>query len=350
MNTMGRILESWRTILATVFAVAFIAGAFFLARGVEPTSSVQASTESDLLSAIATKDSDGDGLPDWEEALYGTDSRTTDTLKLGMTDGEAVAKGLIVPKALADISGVSPFPLVKSDIDYAALGIPAPSEGTLTDTFAKNFFTFYVEAKAAGSGADLSADQMQAVENKAINSLSSTVAPSPDFKSIKSLFVLGTGVDALKAFAVGAEAILKKNTSTATTSELIYLQYAVDNNDTAALSNLSSIAKAYRDTAVGLSVLSVPTELAAADLALVNSLMRVGEIINDFAHVNTDPLTAMLALQQYVPAARALGQAYADIGEVYSASGVTIQKGKPGADFIRFVAGMKTKQQVLNTP
>src|SRR3990167_5251431 len=100
MHTMGQILQNWRVITAILFSAVLIVGAFVLARGIESPSSAQASEETALLHAIATKDSDSDGLPDWEEALYGTDPHNQDSFHLGMSDGEAVAKGLIVPKAI----------------------------------------------------------------------------------------------------------------------------------------------------------------------------------------------------------------------------------------------------------
>ena len=125
------------------FSVALVGGAYFLARGFESPRAAEASTETELLKAIATKDSDKDGLPDWEESLYGTDPRLTDTFKLGMTDGEAVAKGLIVPKAIADIA-VTPSSPASLDADGLP---PPPAEGTLTAAFAKSFFTLFIAAK-----------------------------------------------------------------------------------------------------------------------------------------------------------------------------------------------------------
>lgn len=329
-----RILPHWRVLAATLFSAVIVVGAYILARGVESPSLAQASTETALLQAIAAKDSDNDDLPDWEEALYGTDSHITDTFHLGMTDGAAVVKGLIVPKAIADIQIATSTGATKSDINYAANGLAAPTEGSLTDAFSKNFFSLYVAAKQANGGANLTDADMQNIENQALNALLTSIAPASDFKSLRDLTISDEGADALKAFAADAEAIFLKNSTTATMSELIYLQYAIDNNDATALTHLAAIAKAYRDGAAGLSALSVPRELAVQDLALVNALMRISEVINDFAHVNADPLTAMLALEQYLPASQALGKAFADIGNTYAAAGVTLPAGTSGALFL----------------
>ncbi|MDO8593387.1 MAG: thrombospondin type 3 repeat-containing protein [bacterium] len=337
---MGRILENWRVLIASLFAMVLIVGSFMLARSIESPSSAQASTESALLQAIATKDSDGDGLPDWEEALYGTSPNVTDTFHLGMTDGEAVARGLIVPKAIADIkTATSSLAAMPAD---GSLPPPA-AEGTLTAAFAENFFTLYLSAKATKGGAALSESDMADISNQALSSLASAITPAPDFKSAKDLAISGSGPEALKAFAVQAEAVLMKNTSNASKSEILYLQDAIQKNDTTAFSHIASIAKGYRDSAVGLSALPVPVELAVTDLALINAMVRVSEITADFARANDDPLATILALQQYLPAVQSLGSAFINIGTIYKTAGISLPAGTPGASFVNLIKDIEPK-------
>jgi len=349
VSDMGeRFQGNWQILAATLFSAVLIGGAYVFARGIESPSVAQASEESALLQAIATKDSDNDGLPDWEEALYGTDPRVTDTFKLGMTDGEAVAKGLIVPKAIADISVATSSPDGRVIVDPSLP--PAPAEGTLTAAFAQNFFTLYLTARENNNGADLSENQMNDIANKALSSLSSSVAVAPDFKSSKDLVVAGSGPDALKAFAVSAEAVLRKNTANATTSELNYLKSALLNNDSTAFSHIASIAKGYRNSAVGLSVLSVPKELAADDLALINSMMRMSQITTDFTKVETDTLTTMLALQQYPQVVATIGATFINIGKIYAAAGISLPAGAPGASFVNLVSDLAREQAAAKKP
>lgn len=345
---MGGILEHWRMVLAAFFAVVIVTSAYSLARSAESPSHARASDETALLQAIATRDSDGDGLPDWEEALYGTNSHKIDSLGLGMTDGEAVAKGLIVPKAIADVSVSGSSQGVPNVVDPSLP--PAPAEGTLTAAFAKTFFTLYLSAKQDAGGVDLSDADMQSVANEALSSLSSAVVAAPDYKSAKDITITESGPDALKTFAVSAEAVLLKNTSTATTSEINYLKSALLNNDTTALPHIVSIAKAYRDSAVGLSVLPVPAELAADDLALVNALMRISQIASDFARVDTDPLATMLALKQYPQAVLDLGNAFVNIGIVYKTAGISLPAKTPGASFVNLIENTANQQARTKKP
>ena len=335
-----RIFGNWHVLAATLFSVMLIAGVYALGRGIELPSRAQASTESALLQAIATKDVDGDGLPDWEEILYGTSPSTTDTFHLGMTDGEAVIRGLIVPKAIADI------PVAGSETSPSG----APSEGTITAAFAKTFFTLYLAAKQASGGADLSESDMNNVANQALQSLSTSFTDAPDFKSAKNLTTSGTGAEALKTFAVQAEAVLMRKSSNATKSEILYLQDAVEKDDVEALLFISSIAKAYRESAVGLAVLPVPEELAGDDLALINALMRTSQIADDFTKVNDDPLATILALQQYPQAVLALGNAFIHIGMIYKAVNFSLPGGAPGSAFVNLMQNIPASQQAAKKP
>src|SRR5665213_3591395 len=182
MITTGQLLPAnWRSTLADLFSAITIVGAFELTRSVDSPPTAQAAAESALLQAIATKDSNGDGLPDWEKSLYGipVDATTTDYFHLGMTDGQAVAQGLIVPKAVADIPGAS-----STSTTLDANGLPSAADSSsLTSAFSQKFFSLYLSAKQANGGADLSDTDTANIASQAVGALSSTVTTAPAFES-----------------------------------------------------------------------------------------------------------------------------------------------------------------------
>ncbi|MDD2657560.1 MAG: hypothetical protein PHD04_02780, partial [Candidatus Pacebacteria bacterium] len=144
---------------------------------------------------------------------------------------------------------------------------------------------------------------------------------------------------------VSAEAVLLKNTSDAAKSEIRYLEDAIQKGDSTALPHIASIAKAYRDSAIGLAVLPVPAELAADDLLLINALMRTSQIATDFAKVETDPLATMLALQQYFSATQALSTAFINIGKRFADAGITLPAKALGASFVNMISDIRASQQ-----
>ncbi|HVB19820.1 MAG TPA: hypothetical protein VNF51_00830 [Candidatus Paceibacterota bacterium] len=342
----GEIFRNWRIPAATFFSLALVAAAYLFARGVESPQIAQASTETALLQAIATKDSNGDGLPDWEKSLYGipVDATTTDYFHLGMTDGEAVARGLIVPKAVANIPIATATPAIGSDINYAADGLAPPTGGTLTDAFAKDFFTLYLSAKQAAGGASLTADQTSALADQAVSQLSQNFAPAANFKTAAGITVSGSGPDALRAFAAAAEVVIRKNTTDATMSEIQYFQSAVQGGDPSALTHLVALANAYRASAIGIAALPVPQELVMTDLAIVNGIMRLSQIDDDFARVNADPLTAILALEQYDQTELNTEHAFTSLANIYAENGVVLPNGTPGAAFVNLMSNLGARQ------
>jgi hypothetical protein len=325
---------------ALVFATALIASSYLFTRDITATPLAEASTESALLEAIAKKDTDGDGLTDWEEVLYGTNPKEIDTKGLGISDGEAVRKGLIIPKAISD-AAVAPSVPGETDTDGLP---PPPAEGTLTDAFVKSFMASYAAARQANDGEDLPQEELQAIAAESIASLSSLVVIAPDFKSQKDLRISGNGIDALMKFAQEAEAIVLQNTANAGKSEVLYLKDAIENDDASALEHIASISKAYRTVSASLAALTIPQELADEMLALINTSMRIGELSADFARVNDDPLATIVALEQYPQAVQQFAGAFVGLSQAYVNAGISLKKDEPGAAFVNAM------QELQGTP
>jgi hypothetical protein len=326
-------------IAAGLFAVAAISGAYVLATGAAAPNVAQASGETALLGQIATKDSTGDGLPDWEKALYGIPltATTTDYFNLGMTDGEAVAKGLIVPIA-ATPGAPAPATSVTATDTAASFGLTAPSPGSLTNVFAQNFFALYTSAEQSNSDS-LSDDQINDLATEALTELQGSVTPAPDFMTAREVKVSGTGGAAMRAYAANAEAVFAAHSVQLPESELQYLQDYLNGNTTT-LASISQIATAYTAIATGLAALSVPQEAASTHLALVNALARIGETSTDFSNVDTDPLAAMLALQLYPQDVTDLNTAFQAVAQEFANEGLTFAAGTPGASFVNVTSAL----------
>jgi hypothetical protein len=333
-------------LVASLFAVVLIGGAYFFARSVESPSTAQASTETELLAKVASRDSDADGLADWEEALYGTDPQVADTRHFGMTDGAAVAKGLVVPKAVASIAAATSTAHGIAGVDSS---LPVPAQGTITRALAESFATTYAKAIQNSPDGTLTDSEIKQIATDVINQLDRAIVPAPDYRSLQALKVSGVGAEALQVFAASAEAVFKANTANATTSELAYLKSVLENDDTTAFPHLISIAKVYQNTAAGLAVLPVPKELATADLMLINAMARLGKITDDFSRANSDPLATMFALKQYPDAIQQLSTAFININSVYKTAGVNLAPGEPGSRFVSLIEKLSAKQKAVGT-
>ena len=334
---MTSFLHHWRIFGALGVAVLAVYGAYLLALGTASPKLVQASTESELLEQIAYQDTDEDGLPDWEEALFGTDPKSRDSRTLGMTDGEAVHRGLIVPTLTTPS-----LPPATPGQDATRLGLPSPQEGSLTDSFAKTFFTLYLSAKQQ-KGADLTKEEITALATKTLETLLLSVSATPAYKTESEITVSGAGIDALRSYATTAEGVFAAHASNLPRSELEYLQDLIA-GDKGAKASIEEIARAYQDTAKGLAAISVPQEMQKTHLALVNAAMQMGNISNDFAQLETDPLSVMLALAQYKPAILALAGAFTDISKIFKEARILIVAGEAGYSFVHVIDSFSKPQ------
>lgn len=329
------VYKNWRVIGASVFSAALVITAYAIARDAGAPAYVLASTEEDLLKQIASKDSDGDGLPDWEEALYGTDPKSTDSKKLGISDAEAVAKGLIVPKVPADAEAINPGSGEKVLIDGS---LPVPAQGTLTRAVSEHIIASYTAALQRSPSGTLSAEDVQRLVQEIVQGLDSSFGAPPDFKKKSDLHITkNNDLQSLKNFATDAEAVLLVNKANATNTPLGYLQSYLQEGDSTALLKLQALAKLYQDSAAGLSVLPVPESIAGDHLAMVNAFSRFGRVAKAFTQADTDPLVTMLALKQYQDVIKQLGDSFLNINLAFKKAGVVYAPGEPGSAYIGMI-------------
>lgn len=286
-----------------------------------------------ILQAYAQKDSDGDGLPDWEESLYGTDSHNAHSVNASLTDGQAVAQGLIKPKFSGSV------PATASSTAFATIpGITAAS-GSLTDQFAQSLFGQVI---SQSNGTEPSEADIANYAQKAIQDLVQNHAHQDTYLLMNEK-VSGSGPDALTTYAIAVERAIEANKVSMDKGEVDYFSAAVNSNDQQALVSLKQIGNFYVAEGRGIMAISVPQEAQHAHLELANSLTRVGSDITDMSTFNTDPLRSYLGLAAYQNDSQSMAQAFADIASVFNSENITIQATQSGYNFY------KTAENALKT-
>lgn len=306
-----------------------VIGAYILSGGHLPSaSSVSAESTDALLKAYAAKDTDSDGLPDWEEALYGTDPNNAHSVRADLTDGQAVAQGLATPK----YSGQPTTPKQSAPaITASQIPGPTPANGSLTEQFAILFYNNYVTTRG---DVHPTAAQMQTFAQGAVTELVKTRVRADAF-SASNIKVVGSGTDALKAYAIAAEGAFKQHASKTPYGASTYFADAVERSDATALKNLKEIATSYADTAKALATIQVPREAAQAHLALANAMARVAATVDDLASVANDPIRGMLGLGSYDGDSKGFEDAMILVGKMFVAAGVSMNQGDPGYGYFR---------------
>ncbi len=278
----------------------------------------EAQSSEELLKEYAAKDTDTDGLPDWQEALYGTDPTEAESFRAGILDGEAVAQGLVQPKVAVRAPGEP------ADIDSIPGTVAAPD--SLTDRFSQTLLSQYLlgRGETPPSSEEIASFVETGVENLRDESA------SPDRFSPKDIRTSSeTGSAALIRYAAEVESAFQSNSVSEGKSELTYFSEAMK-GDAAALAEIKQLSDAYADIANALMGISVPAEAAQAHLAIANALAHLGETSADMAAMETDPVRALMGISLYGGYAEDLIAGFLNLHGVFAARQISIPEGAPG--------------------
>jgi hypothetical protein len=306
-------------VVASAIAVVLIVAAVLIS-GPLPfhLNRANATSTHDLLASYAAKDTDGDALPDWEEALYGTDPNNAHSFQAGVTDGDAVARGLIKPEFASATS---------TPVDINSIPGSTPAADTITDSFSRSFFESYLRSRT--STTPPTSEELVAFVESQLNTLEQGRASAPAYTASR-VRVSGAGSDAAIAYAAAVEKILTSPSVPYTKNELTYYSDAVLQDDAQALKAVQVIAKGYTDASRDVLGLPVPIEEQSAHLHLANALSAMGAVLTDMAALNTDPLRAMLGIGRYEAAHQQLTNAFIELTRALASSGATFTDGDPG--------------------
>lgn len=286
--------------LLVTFAVLFLVVLFVLKNGWPWNGKEIFQRNSGLTYGNATvedlikQDTDGDGVLDWEEGLWGLDPTKAETTP-GTPDITVVNK----------LRAEGGFSLEDSGAYEENL--------TQTDKFSRELFSTVASLNQAGA-------IDQAGVDKIGESLSLQLQNSPQRK-IYTLADIKTTADenkkSVQKYYDALNAIHDKNPITGNALDI--LQRALLENgdiDTAVLTELNSIINPIESSITAVLSVSVPQSLAKLHLNLLNAFEKMTENLSDIKLVESDPVVAMGAVSQYEESAESLFAAFAALTQV----------------------------------
>lgn len=279
-----------------------------------------AGSNEELLRSYAAKDTDHDGLPDWQEELYGTDPNVADTDGDGISDGEAATSGLLTTQRLITDKTLKPV-----DVDSLPGTTPAP--GTLTEEFSRTFFESYM---GTWKGTPLSKEEQDAL----IQRLLAEFSDKASIKLASTYTANDVTVDGamnVTAYAARVESAMRANdVAEGEESPILLTQSFIENGDASALPKLARLSNAYAGMARAFAATPVPPQLRDAHLALIRSLDTLAKSTDTIAEYESDPLAVLGALSLLQPAANDFVSANKIIAEEILRTDVPAS-GTPGA-------------------
>lgn len=300
------------SILAALFlSGSFIALGYYFSSPLSPQFADASSTD-ELLKAYAEKDTDADGLPDWQESLYGTDPENKYSTGPGVLDADAVKNGTVKPRFASE--DIPPKPVGDESFDREA-----PVPGSVTDEFAKAFFQDFIERGETGldegQNDALIASLMEDFQARVSAKLSSSYGPA----SVRiSTTVSTTDYAARIEQALHAYEVPEDAGNPATLVD----EY-INKGDVRARSKLVALADAYAKTAVALATIDTPPALKEAHLSLTRSVELLAKATAAVADYEEDPLATVGALGMFIPAGEGVA------GALRSISAAILLQGEP---------------------
>lgn len=236
---------------------------------------IAASADTSSIQDLIQKDSDGDGVPDWEEALWGTDPNNKETNK-GVADADWIAQRKKDLAASGDLQA----------------GAPAGQNLTETQKFSREFFATVTALKQSGN-----------LDDAAVSNISNVLGDKIKNSDLADNY---TVIDIKKTYDVTKES----QANFYETMKQAYLKYrdqgigdefdSVDPDaGTTDAATLAKIGQAYQDFSKDAQNLKVPSNLVQNELDIINSAYNTGQAVKNLAKMADDPLVGLTGLSQY---------------------------------------------------
>lgn len=234
----------------------------------------------ETIKELALKDTDGDGVTDWEESLWGTDFTKIETTP-GIKDGDAINKLKLEKQGQNSSQGLSTL-----------------NEENLTETdkFAREFFTTIAVLNQSG---EVDQNTVDKLSEELTNRITNT--PQRKIYTEKDIVVNSTEtVTSFKKYSDAITGIYAKNKMSYTVYDVLQ-KFIIDeeNVNVEALEELNPIIQKTENIINGMLKLSTPTSLARTHLDLINSLEKLKENITDIKLYDTDVILSLSAIGQY---------------------------------------------------
>ncbi len=284
-----------RISLALLVSLSFIAAGYYFSSPLR-TSIANATSTEELLKAYAAKDTDSDGLPDWQESLYGTDLTNPHSVDPKLTDKEAVDQGKVEPKFKSDTQSIA-----TPAADDSFGGAPSAAPGSLTEQFSRAFLESYL---SAGGGQVLNQDdQQKLIENLLkvfTTKASALVASEYSLSSVRTSpdTTIDTYSDVLY------QALTVHEVPQGQGDPVALMQAFLEDNDESARAPLEGLAQSYAAIAKDLARMPVPIENKEDHLLLLQSFDTLSKATLLVVSYERDPIATLGSLAIYQPASK----------------------------------------------
>jgi hypothetical protein len=304
------------------------------AREQDPITTREASNTAELaensVKQNMEQDTDGDGLLNWEETLWETDSKNSDSDRDGTNDGDEVKAGRN-PKVAGPNDTVMTGAVAGGTSGAGSAG--ATSEIVLDDSetgkISRDLFANYLRAKQ--TGAPIESDMQNAIVQKALYDKSLTLQTN---QFTESSVVLRDDVD-LRTYGNGLGRAFAAGATSDTVSELDILHKALTEDNPTELTRLTPIIDKYTQIVAAILITPAPKEYAKLHMQILNDTNNLLSDIKGMKEIFNDPIVGLLSVGKYYQDVQALRSSVTAVTALFASNGITFEPNEFGSMFAR---------------
>lgn len=257
----------------------------------------QSSPQTNIVAGEAetSKDTDNDGLLDWEEALWRTNPEITDTDGDDTNDGDETKNGRD-PK-LAGICNEKTCTDKLQSPEEPTKNKSSEEPGTFTAKIAQEFGKNYFAGKGIVGGEALSAQTQQSLANSITLGIEQGVAAYQNvFKKedIKISKLLSP-----KIYLDNLGGAFSKNFKNIKTSEIDIINFVISGNYFENVKLFDPLIEAYKNMTLFLQKETVPEKYTDLHLEVLNIMQNTLFAVRSMKNIEEDPAKAIVGIRLY---------------------------------------------------
>ncbi len=264
--------------VAGLALAAFLAGHFLFGNKSVFNTNDTGNPQTIVVKDLVETDTDGDGIADWEESLWGTDPQKVDS------DGDGIPDGTEITQKKNDIQA----------------GNPATNDENLSETakFSREFFATVLSLEQSGNLNDQTINQLSDKISKNI----AENAKSEVFYTDKNIQTTKTDdAKAKKDYYAKVYTMLQKHQDKKIGFEIEIINSSLNDQTQSnpSLSGLTEISKNYHALAADTLKIPVPASLSQDHLAFANSAENISKALITSQELYTNTVVGITGISQY---------------------------------------------------
>jgi hypothetical protein len=247
-------------------------------------------------------DADKDGLFEWQEELYGSDSNNPDTDGDGTFDGEEIQL-----KRDPTIEGPNDPLLTTKDYFNTQVDMSNFATGTVIEKLSVDLFSQYLNLKKNN-------ELTEEKQTELVSSAAKTAVEGAEIKDFyfkENLNIAQSTIESVEKYGDDfAQVSIKYYTKLDSLKSLPEAAY------------LKAISDVYFDFSSELAQIDTPGVAADVHIKIVNRIYQTGTLIRTLVDSKTDPLVIMVAIGHHQKVVDSDAQLYTSLAEYFKTNGI----------------------------